>query len=108
MSRQLVLRPAAERDLRQIYDYIAEASGSDTAIRYIRRLRTSLDRLLTLPEVGRRRDDLRPGLRLHSFERRIITAYLILPSGDVEVGRFFYGGRDVEALLTGTDEGEDC
>jgi plasmid stabilization system protein ParE len=34
-----------------------------------------------------------------AFERRVVIAYKILSSGDVEVGRIFYGGRDYEVLL---------
>jgi plasmid stabilization system protein ParE len=35
------------------------------------------------------------------LERRIVIAYKVLPSGDVEIGRIFYGGRDYEALISG-------
>jgi hypothetical protein len=45
------------------------------------------------------RSDLRPGIRILTFERRVVIAYAILPSGDIEVGRFFYGGRDYEAII---------
>lgn len=47
------------------------------------------------------RNDLRPGVRIVTFERRVVIAYTILPSGDVEIGRFFYGGRDYEAIMRG-------
>jgi plasmid stabilization system protein ParE len=51
------------------------------------------------------RDDLRLGVRIVTFERRVVIAYMILPSGDVEIGRFFYGGRDYEAIVRGEDQG---
>ena len=96
----LLLRPLAEADLADIYHYIAEQSRSpETAIRYIRRIRAHCESLLTFPEMGRARDDLRPGLRIIAFERRVTVAFMIWPSGDVEIGRVFYGGRDYEALV---------
>jgi len=100
----LLLRPAATEDLNQLYDYIAERSGSaERALGYIRRIRTRCEMLLQFPESGRRRDDLRPNLRLIGFERRIVIAYMVLPSGDIEIGRVFYGGRDYETLLREED-----
>jgi len=100
--RSLLLRPAAEADLAELYHYVAEQSGShERAIGYIRRIRAACEKLKTFPEVGRLRDDLRPGVRV--LERRVIIVYLVLPSGDVEIGCVFYGGRDYEALVAEED-----
>ncbi|MDB5526440.1 MAG: plasmid stabilization protein [Rhizobium sp.] len=44
------------------------------------------------------RDDIRPGLRILSFERRVIIAFEI-QDGTVSIGRIFYGGRNDEKLL---------
>jgi len=99
--RSLVLRPAAEVDLADIYRYISEHSGASTAIRYVRRIRNWCDQLRVFPEAGRARDDLRPGVRILTFERRVVIAYMILASGDIEIGRFFYGGRNYEAIISG-------
>ena len=98
---RLLLRPAAEADLARLYHYISERSGSrDIAIGYVRRIRAQCEALLTFPERGHRRDDLRPGVRIVGFEKRVVIAYAILPHGDVEIGRVFYGGRNYEALLS--------
>jgi toxin ParE1/3/4 len=103
--RNLLLRPAAEADLIELYHYIAGQSGShERPIGYIRRIRASCEKLKAFPESGRRRDDLRPGVRILGFERRVVIVYMVLPSGDVEIGRVFYGGRDYEALIT--EEGD--
>lgn len=103
--RSLLLRPAAEDDLTELYRYIAEQSGSrERAIGYIRRIRAACENLKTFPEVGRVRDDLRPGVRILGFERRIVIVYTVLSSGDVEIGRVFYGGRDYEALISDEKE----
>ncbi len=98
--RNLFYRPEARADLAKLYDYIAEQSGHERAIGYIRRIQASCEKLKTFPESGRRRDELRPGVRILGFERRVVIAYMVLPSGDVEIGRVFYGGRDYEALIT--------
>jgi plasmid stabilization system protein ParE len=98
--RKLLLRPAAEADLNELYRYIAERSGSnERAIDYVRRIREWCEHLLTFPQAGRARDDLRPGLRIVTFERRVVIACTVLPSGDIEIGRIFYGGRNYEAIV---------
>jgi plasmid stabilization system protein ParE len=43
-------------------------------------------------------------VRILGFERRVIIVYMVLPSGNVEIGRVFYGGRDYESLID--DESE--
>lgn len=103
--RKISLRPSAQEDLKQIYTYIAERSGDPArALNYIHRIRHSFKVLQTFPEGGRLRNDLRPGLRIFSFERRVVIAYLILDNGDVEIGRLFYGGQDYDTLLSDPDE----
>lgn len=103
--RRLFYRPEARADLAKLYDYIVEESGShDRALGYIRRIQASCEKLKTLPEVGTLRDDLRPGVRILGFERRVVVVYTVLPSGDVEIGRVFYGGRDYEALISDQSE----
>lgn len=103
--RNLLLRPTAEADLIDLYRYIAEQSGGhERAIGYVRRIRATCEKLKTFPEIGRQRDDLRPGIRILGFERRVAIVYLVLQSGDVEIGRVFYGGRDYEALIMDENE----
>lgn len=103
--RKLILRPAAQQDLKHIYAYIAERSGDPArAMNYIQRIRRSVSLLRTFPETGRLRNDLRQGLRILGFERRVVIAYVILDSGDIEIGRVLYGGQDYDTLLSGTEE----
>ena len=99
-TRKVVLRPAAEADLTELYHAIAERSGyPERAIAYIRRLRAYCETLASFPERGTRRDDVRRGLWIIGFERRVVIAYTLLETGDVEIGRLFYGGRDYEAIM---------
>jgi toxin ParE1/3/4 len=46
-------------------------------------------------ERGRRRDDIRPGLRIIGFERRVTVAFAV-EEERVVILRIFYGGRDWE------------
>lgn len=99
MAHEVVLRPAAERDLDALYTYIRDARGDPAvAIGYLRRLRAFCEGLSTLPLRGTLRNDIRPGLRIVSFERRVVVAFVVSQHA-VVIGRVFYGGRDYEALL---------
>ncbi|MCJ2050777.1 type II toxin-antitoxin system RelE/ParE family toxin [Methylobacterium sp. J-070] len=60
-------------DLESLYDYIA-ADSPEPAIAFIRRIRSRCESLSDLPKAGRARDDVRPGLRLIAFERRVVIA----------------------------------
>ena len=101
---KVLIRPSAERDLAALYAYIRDARGDPTvAIAYLRRIRTFCEGLATLPLRGVRRDDIRPGLRIISFERRLVVAFVVT-ADTVVIGRILYGGRDYEALL-GEDAG---
>ena len=98
MRRRVVLRPAAVRDLDRLYDFIFGEAGPATAAGYIRRIRAHCDSPADFPERGLARDDIRPGLRVTSFERRVAIAFAF-DATTVRVARIFYGGRDYEALL---------
>jgi toxin ParE1/3/4 len=94
-----VFRPAAERDLLALYEFICDARGEATvAIGYVRRIRAFCESIATFPIRGTARDDIRPGLRLMTFERRVVIAFETTPEV-VRIGRIFYGGRDYVALL---------
>lgn len=98
MTRTVIFAPEAEGDLLQLYDFIAGQAGPDRAFGYAERIRTYCLAFETFPERGIRRDDLRPGLRLLSFERRVTIAFHITPAF-VVIDRILYGGRDAEGLL---------
>lgn len=95
--------PQAEADLFGIYDYVAAASGPDVAGRYLDRIEEACLALARFPQRGRARDDLRRGLRLVGFERRLLIAYVV-GKREVTIARVLYGGRDFEGLLAGTGD----
>jgi toxin ParE1/3/4 len=99
VGRKVVFRAVAERDLAKLYNDIKESRGEPTvAINYIRRIRSFCEGFAEFPERGMKRDDIRPGLRIIGFERRVAIAFTF-DEEHVRIGRILYGGRDYEALL---------
>ena len=95
MSRKVEFSPEALGDLIDLYDYIAQQDGAVRAIGYIDRIEKSCEALVVFPERGASRDDLRPGLRVLGFERRVVIAYQV-HSDKVTILRILYGGRLLE------------
>lgn len=98
MTWVVIFAPEAEDDLLQLYDFIADQSGPDRAYSYAERIRSYCLAFETFPERGLRWDDLRPGLRLVGFARRVTIAFHLTPIA-VIIDRILYGGRDAEGLL---------
>jgi toxin ParE1/3/4 len=98
-QRAVVFAPEAEADLIHIYEWIAERAGSRTALRYIERIENYCSRFDLASERGTGRDDVRPGLRVIGFERRLTIA-IVVDSDSVTVLRIFYGGVDWESAFS--------
>jgi toxin ParE1/3/4 len=94
VARAVVFSPEARDDLFELYDYIAGQGAPNAAIGYVQRLEARCLDLADFPEQGRRRDDIRPGLRLLGFERRTMIAFHVTPS-EVVIDRILHGGRHV-------------
>ncbi|SMD07052.1 Plasmid stabilization system protein ParE [Fulvimarina manganoxydans] len=92
-ARSVVFSPEAREDLLILGDWIAERAGPATALRYLARLEAACLGLSTASERGRRRDDIRPGLRVVGFERRITIAFVVSQE-QVTILRLHYGGLD--------------
>ena len=96
MPYRLFFHPSAERELEDIYDYIADQSGPIRAESFVSSIRDHCKQLVEFPERGTLRDDLRPGLRVIGFRRRVSIAFAV--KGDrVTIIGIFYGGRDMTA-----------
>ena len=91
-------RPAAQNDLAIIYRYVRLQTLSDAVAEgYIGRVLAKIEQIGDAPYAGRSRDDLEPGLRTWSFERRIVIAYRVIDDA-VEITNILYGGRSIETL----------
>lgn len=98
-ERVVDFAPEAMEDLGNLYDRIADAAGVDTAIGYVDRLETFCRGMAVAAERGQRREDIRSGLRIVGFERRITIAFTVAETR-VTILRLFYAGRNWEGALT--------
>jgi toxin ParE1/3/4 len=103
VARSVAFRPEAEADLLSLYHYIATASGPITAGSYIDRIEASCLSLATFPNRGVKRDDIVPGLRTITLERRLTIAYRVHRT-EVEIVTIAYAGRDFERGLRDEDK----
>ncbi|MEL6464963.1 MAG: type II toxin-antitoxin system RelE/ParE family toxin [Pseudomonadota bacterium] len=98
-TRTVVFAPEAQEDLIGLYDWIAEAAHPNTALNYIERLEDYCRGFSVASERGHKRDDIRKGLRIVGFERRVTIAFAVTDA-EVIILRLFYGGRNWEDILS--------
>ena len=97
MSRlRLVISNSARADLTDIWAYIAEDSLGD-ADGFVDMLREKCEMLADSPELGRRRDDLTPGLR--SFPVRRYQIFYRIAEREIQIVRVLSGYRDLDQLF---------
>ncbi len=95
----VVFAPEARDQLAEIYRYIAVASGApDIAARYTESIVAYCEGLSVFPLRGRQRDDVRRGLRVTAYKRRVVIAYMVEDSIISIIG-VFYGGQDFESAI---------
>lgn len=92
-----VLSPSAERDLEDIWEYIAQDSVS-AANRVLVKIRDAIRTLTKMPTMGHHRDDLPdPELRVWT-----VYSYLIIYRPDpspLQVVRIVHGMRDIPQIF---------
>src|SRR5262245_9929613 len=91
-SRRLVLTAEAEDDLAAIWRYTAATWGEEQAETYTDLVKNKLDNLARFPGIGRRRDDLSPGLRSYPVEQHI--AYYVTTDDELIVRRLLHSRQD--------------
>ncbi len=96
--RRVILAPEAIRDLKHLEDFVADATNEFVAEGYIDRIEAFCMGFDLAAERGRRRDDIRPGLRIACFERRVTIAFNV-DTTSVTILRIFYGGQNWEEML---------
>jgi toxin ParE1/3/4 len=96
--RTVVFAPEARHDLLELGDWIAERAGAETAFNYIARLEAYCLGFEVSAERGQRRDDIRPGLRITGFERRVTVAFTV-SEAEVTILGLYYGGRNWPAAF---------
>ena len=96
---KLAYSAPALRDLQSIYRHIAAESPSN-AYRFVTAIEDRCELIVSAPLSGRLRADLRPGIRIVPFRRRVVIAYRVAGTS-IDILRIFYGGQDYEAILAG-------
>ncbi len=97
--RALVWAPAAEDDLDDIFNYIADQDQRpSTAADLLRKIESKVRLCATQPRMGTARPDLGEGLRIVRHTRYAIV-YRSLSDG-IEVLRVLDGHRDYPRLFT--------
>ncbi len=87
------IRPSAEGDAAEIWDYIAEDSEA-AADRMLELIDAQFTRLARFPNMGRERPELADGLRSFPVGRYVVF-YLPVTNG-IEVVRVLHASRDVQ------------
>jgi toxin ParE1/3/4 len=100
------IRQDAFEDIREIYLWVAQESGSKLfAEKFIDRIFSRIDDLEDFPMIGVARPDLGDGLRHLVFESRALIIYRVIGQ-DVHVTNILYRGRDSVDFVEGRDIGE--
>ncbi len=94
----LVFTPEANEQLVALYDYIAKAASPDIAQNFTEAIVAHCEKLLNFAEIGVRRDDIRPNLRITHFRSRTVIAFTVTEKQVAIIG-VFYGGQSYEAAL---------
>jgi len=99
LTHEVIFAPEAQDDLLGLYDYIAGQANPSRAYDYVESIRSYCLGFASFPERGTRREDIRPGLRITGFRRRVTIAFHVTAER-VFIDRIFYGGRDVGGAFT--------
>lgn len=91
------LAPEAEVDLDELWYYVAANASVEIADRLVDSLTTRFFLLGTHPRAGRRRDDLRSGVRAFPVGEYVVL-YRV-EGNSVLIQRVVRGSRDIEALI---------
>ena len=94
----VVFLDSAQSDLNEIFQFVLDRARSHAvADAYVDRIVTTCETIGDAAEAGRPRDDLLPGLRTWSFERKAVIAYRVR-ANVVEITNVFAKGRDLKAF----------
>ncbi len=99
IARDVILSPEARKHLLALYDWIADQASPDIALGYIERLERYVRSFDLASERGSRRDDIRKGLRIVGFERRVTIAFDVA-GRQVTILGFYYGGQNWQESLS--------
>ncbi|WP_018688006.1 type II toxin-antitoxin system RelE/ParE family toxin [Ahrensia kielensis] len=94
-QRTVEFAPEASGDLFALYDWISVKASPAVAMGYIERIETYCNEFDFASERGQMRNDIRSGLRIVGFEKRLTIAFIV-SNTNVTILRIFYGGKNWE------------
>ena len=105
-ATRIRLRPEAEADLRLLYEGLIERGAPPSTARgFVNRIIGHLNGFELFPKRGSLRNEIRQGLRIVGFERRVSIAFLVDDdANEVVVFRILYGGQDYARMLGEEDK----
>jgi toxin ParE1/3/4 len=83
----------ADHDLEEIFDYTLCEFGLEQAIIYVSEFEGAFVILVANPEPGRKRDEIRNGLR--SFVKGNHTIFYRILKNHIRIVRILHGSRDI-------------
>jgi toxin ParE1/3/4 len=95
---RVIFSPEADAQLVGLYRYIAYNSSPTIAERFTAAIVDYCEAFDVFPQRGAKRDDIRPGLRIVGFRRRVTIAFTVEPDKVTIIG-IFSGGQDYETAL---------
>jgi toxin ParE1/3/4 len=98
MSYHVVFSPEAQEQIVALYHYVAAAASPTIAAQYTAAIVSHCESLATFPLRGILREDVRPGLRITNYKKRVIIAFDV-DGNRVSILGVFYGGQNYEAIL---------
>lgn len=99
----VVFAPEAQAQLVELYSYIAAKASPEIAAGFTEGIIAYCESLTTFPLRGVMRDDVRPGLRITNYRKRVAIAFDV-ESDRVTILGVFYGGQNYEAALLAEDD----
>ncbi len=101
----VVFTREAEEQIAALYHYIAAVSSPTTAEHYTSAIITHCEEMHTVPNRGTKRDDVRKGLRITNYKRRVVIAFSVDDNAlRVTIIGIYYGGQNFEAALESDDD----
>ena len=94
MSEELyILSEIADEDLEDIFDCTMDEFGFEQAEKYLNEIEEVFQSLLTNPELGKTRNEIKIGLHSFATDNHIIF-YRILEN-HIQIVRVLHGSRDI-------------
>lgn len=92
---ELILSDAAQADFYEIAAFGSERYGPLAAADYVESFGETFDLLCRIPEAGRARDGLMPGIRSRRHESHIV--YYVVQVNAIFIARVMHAAADVTA-----------